>query len=391
VLYEHHPGYISWEQFLRHRQQLDDNRTVPDEPRRGVAREGSALLQGIVLCGRCGRRMSVRYLKSQVASYECTRVRTHLAGPSCQTLRAEGIDQAVAHALLEALTPAHLEIALAAFEAFETQARQIDQQWQRRLERAHYEAALAQRRYVAVEPDHRLVARSLERDWNAKLAQVEHLEQEYARLPATQVQPLSEPERQCILALAEDLPALWQASTTRQVERKRLLRLLIKEVTLTRGSDTIRIDIRWQTQACSTVIAPRPNRSYERWRTAPAVIEQVRVLAVQHTDAEIAAALNAQSLRPGKSEVFTTRKVKWVRRAYGIVSTCPLKTDAYRSGQRGDGRYSAKAAAQVLNVHVSTLSKWCRTGRLASIQAVPRSPRWITLTPEKIAQLRRPL
>ncbi len=232
VLREHHPAYISWEQFLHHQQRLDDNRTLRDDNRRGATREGAALLQGIVLCGRCGRRMTLRYLKGNIPSYECNQLHKQRGAKTCQSLRGDGVDRAVANALLEAMTPAQLEISLATFNALEAQARALDQQWQRRLERARYEAELARRRYLAVDPDHRLVARRLEQDWNAKLAEIEQLEREYADSPMAKHQPLSDRERAKILALAHDLPALWQAPTTTQTDHKQLLRLLIKEVTL---------------------------------------------------------------------------------------------------------------------------------------------------------------
>jgi hypothetical protein len=185
VLVEAHPGYISWEQFLRNQHRLDDNRTFRDQDRRAAVREGAALLQGIVLCGACGRRMSVRYLADgRRPQYECNQVHTHLAGKTCQSLRGDGIDAAVAQVFLQALTPAHLEVSLAALEQLEERARQIDRQWQLRLERARYEADLARRRFLNVEPENRLVARSLERDWNAKLAAVEQLERDFVTYQA---------------------------------------------------------------------------------------------------------------------------------------------------------------------------------------------------------------
>ncbi|MCB1767491.1 MAG: recombinase family protein [Candidatus Competibacteraceae bacterium] len=386
---DHHPGYIDWEQFVRNQRQLDDNRTTWDADRRGAVREGPALLQGIVRCGRCGRRMSIRYLKGDAPCYTCNQLHQHWGGPTCQSIPGAAVDQRVAAALLEALTPAQLDIALATFETLETQARHIDQQWQRRLERARYEAMLAQRRYRAVDPDHRLVARNLEQDWNARLAAVDQLEQEYAALPTQAILPLSDQERARIRALADDLPTLWQAPTTSWGKRKQVLRLLIKDVTLTRELDRIRIEIRWQTHACTTLTAPRPQPSYEQWRTPPAVIARIREWAARQTDAEMAAALNTQGWKPGHSDTFTAHKVRWIRRAYGITSGCPLKTDACPTGQRGDGRYSTQAAARLLNVHVSTLNKWCRAGRLPNIQATPRGPRWITLTPQAINQLQR--
>jgi DNA invertase Pin-like site-specific DNA recombinase len=158
----HHPGYITWDQFQRNQQRLDDNRTLPDQDRRGALREGLALLQGIVRCGRCGRRMSVRYLNNaSVPSYECNSYHTHFAGKTCQSIRGDGVDVAVARALLEAMRPAQLEVSMAAFDQVAAQARQLDRQWQLTLERARYEAELARRRFVSVEPENRLVARTL--------------------------------------------------------------------------------------------------------------------------------------------------------------------------------------------------------------------------------------
>ena len=180
----HHPGYITWDQFQRNQRRLDDNRTSPDEDRRGVPREGFALLQGIVRCGRCGRRMSVRYLKNgSIPSYECNSVHTHYAGKTCQSMRGDEIDAAVAQALLEAMRPAQLEVSMAAFDQVAAQARQLDRQWQLTLERARYEAELARRRFVAVEPENRLVVRTLEREWNERLAEIERMERDATLRP----------------------------------------------------------------------------------------------------------------------------------------------------------------------------------------------------------------
>ena len=387
---DHHPAYISWAQFLHHEQQLDDNRTVRDDERRGARREGNALLQGIVLCGHCGRRMTIRYLPGNVPSYECNQLHKQHGGKTCQSTRGDGIDRAVANALLEAITPAQLEISLATFEALEAQAQQLDQQWQRRLERARYEAELARRRYVAVDPDNRLVSRSLEKDWNAKLAEVEQLEHEYAELPASKRQPLSTAERDKILALTQDLPALWQAPTTTQTERKQLLRLLIKDVTVSKQGNMIRLAIRWQTNACTTLELTRPLPSHVAKRTAADGIERIRALAPTHTEAQIAEQLNAEGFKPGASDTFTAGKVNWIRFAYRIANGCPQAPGACRDGQRGDGRYSAKAAAELLNVDVSTVADWCNAGHLDFVQSAPHGPRWILLTPERLAELRKP-
>jgi hypothetical protein len=392
VCHNAHPGYLTWEQFLRNQQRLADNCTVGEGERRGAVREGAALLQGIVLCGRCGRRMTVRYYKDGATpSYECNQLHSQHAGPTCQFVRGDVVDAAVARLFLEALQPARLEVALATLDDLEAQARQVDRQWQLRLERARYDADLARRRCLAVEPENRLVARSLERDWNAKLAEREDLEREYATLPPWSARQLSADERQRILALASDLPTLWQAATTTPAQRKQLLRFLVADVTLSKQERTLAIAVRWQTQACTTVEVARPRRSCEARRTDAAVVERLGILAADHTDAQIASILNEEGLTPGMGSAFTAAKVHWVRYAYGITSGCPAAPGACASGQRGDGRYSVQAAAALLNVNISTVVTWCQAGRLDGVQASPHGPWWVRLTPETIAELRKPV
>jgi DNA invertase Pin-like site-specific DNA recombinase len=392
VRHDAHPGYITWEQFLRNQQRLDDNCTAPGEDRRGAVREGTALLQGLVLCGRCGRRMSVRYYKDGTTpSYECNQLHSHHAGPTCQFMRGDGVDAAVAQLFLQALQPAHLEVALATLEDLEAQARQLDRQWQLRLERLRYEAEVARRRFLAVEPENRLVARSLERAWNDKLVELDRLEREYQSVPSLRARPVSAEERQRILALAGDLPALWHAATTTPAQRKQLLRFLVRDVTLTKQQRTIAIAVRWQTHACTTMEVARPPRSCDARRTTGAVVDRIAALAATHTDAQIASILNEEGFTPGRGGAFTAAKVQWVRYAYGTGSGCPAAPGACAAGQRGDGRYSVQAAAALLNVNISTVVAWCQAGRLDGVQASPHGPWWVRLTPEIIAELRKPV
>jgi DNA invertase Pin-like site-specific DNA recombinase len=392
VLRDHHVGYLSWEQFMSNVQQLDANRTSRAEERPGAIREGSALLQGLVVCGRCGRRMTVRYMEDGLRPiYLCAQVHKDLAGKTCQFLRGDGIDQAVAHLFLAAMQPAHLQISLATLAQLEERARAVDRQWQLRLERARYEVDLARRRYIAVEPENRLVARSLERDWNQKLTALDRLEREYATHPTPHSLIVNPEERTRILALAQDVPLVWHAPTTTAAERKQLLRLLIKDVTLTKQATTIAIAVRWQTGACSTLDIPRPQRAADAKRTAPAVITRVRELARTHPDEQIAAQLNAEGFRSGSGGNFSTSKVEWIRYVYHIQNGCPRGPAACPTGQRGDGRYSVRAAAALLNVNVSTIAHWCQTGQLDGVQTAPHGPRWVRVTPEVIATLRKPV
>jgi len=392
LLREHHPGYISWAQFRRHQEQLADNRTFDREQHRGVVREGGALLQGIVGCGRCGRRMTVRYMPDGLRPiYVCAQVHKDFAGKTCQFMRGDGIDAAVAQLLLEAIEPAQLTIALEAVEHLDAQARAIDHQWQLRLERARYAADHARRRYLEVEPEYRLVARSLERDWNEKLTTLDQLERDYAEMRPTAWSHVSEAERQGIIDLVHDLPAVWRAKTTTHAERKHVVRLLIQDVMLPKLEKAVRVDVRWQTHACSTLEVPRPKPASVVRRTAPEVIECIRQWAPDHTDIAIAERLNQEGDRSGQDSVFTVSKVEWLRYAYGIKSGCPLGPAACPSGQRGDGRYSARTAADLLNVTVSTIADWCKAGKLDGVQVAPRGPWWVQLTPELISALRKPV
>ena len=392
VRLEAHPGYISWDTFQCNQHQLDDNRTWRAEEHRGAIREGPSLLQGIVLCGTCGRRMGIRYQRAgTLLMYECHQLHSRLAAKTCQTLRGDRVDQAVVQCFLEAIQPAQIEVALSALDQVEARARQLDQQWRRQLERAEYEADLARRRYQAVEPENRLVARSLEREWNEKLAAVERLEREYALAPKHAALSLSAAQREQIRRLAQDLPALWQAPTTTFAQRKQLLRWLIKDVTLTKRGNMVDLVIRWQTEALTHLAIPRHKKSWEVSQTSQQVVSRIRELAPTHPDTQIAALLNAEGAVAGKGGAFTASKVEWIRYAYAIPLCCPERPSAAKTGQRGDGRYSAQAAADLLNVDVSTIAEWCKLGKLEAVRATPHGPRWITLTPDLIATLRKPV
>ena len=391
VLLDRHPGYITWDQFLRNQRQLDDNRTWRAEEHRGAIREGPSLLQGIVLCGSCGRRMSIRYQRNgSVLMYECHQLHSQLAARTCQTMRGDRIDQAVVACFLQAIEPAHLEVALSALDQVEARAKQVESQWKRQIERAQYEADLARRRYKAVDPDNRLVARSLEREWNEKLAEVDKLQREHQLVPKAAALLLTASQREQIRRLAHDLPAIWHASTTTFVERKQLLRWLIKDVTLSKRGTIIDVVIRWQTEALTALSVPRYKMSWEERQTSPHVVERVREWSATHTATQIANRLNEEGLHPGLGGSFTASKVDWIRIAYHIPLACPEGPGFCPTGQRGDGRYSALAAAELLNVNVSTIADWCNAGILESVRAHPHGPRWITLTEDIIEKLRKP-
>ena len=375
LIREAHPGFISWDQYLRNQQQLEDNRTDRRDAR-GATRDGAALSQGIVICGKCGRRMNLRY-RDNTHYYRCQLAYQEYGEPLCQFIRGEEVDTEVAALLLEAMNPAQLNVSLQALEQVEAHTQQIEQHWRLRIERAEYEADLARRRYTAVDPENRLVTRSLERA--------------YAAAPHPSQFVSSPEERARILSLAQDFPAIWQASTTSNAERKQLLRFLVKDVTLTRRENDVHLGVRWQTGAVSARTIPRRMRIDEIWRTSEEVIACIRSLATHQTDRQIATQLNTEGLTTGIGQEFDRVRVRRVRLKYDIPAGYPEMPNPRANGPRGDGRYSAKSAAQLLNVSIGTINNWCRTSKLESVQAVSYGPRWITLTPKIIDKLRKPV
>jgi hypothetical protein len=277
--------------------------------------------------------MSVRYRDRSNLVYSCAQLHNRLTLPCCQSFRGDHVDAAVARAFLEAMQPAQLEVSMAALDHLTERAQRIEWQWQLARERVRYEADLAERRFKVVDPENRLVARSLERDWNEKLTEVERLDRENLQRPSLSVRLVDPKERQRILALAQDLPRLWQSPKTTNVERKQLLGFLIKDVTLFAEETTIEISIRWQTEACTALEVPRFRRAWDLHRTDPSVIELIRKLALTKTDTQIVSELNASGYRSGTKSAFNISILYQLRAAYGIESGCPALDSVPRDSE----------------------------------------------------------
>ena len=381
LIQEAFPGYITWEQYLQNQQRLREN-AQGSHWTRGAVRQGAVLLAGMVICGRCGRRMHARYGGRRPA-YACYRAHQAYGAPRCQHFTAPHVDEAVVAVFLQAVQPARLELALAAVEQVESRQQALAEQGQRRLERARYEVELARRRYERVDPDNRLVAAELERRWEEALQMQQRLEQEQAQ-GQRETAPLSEEEKDLIRRLAEDLPALWSAETTTNAERKRLLRCLIEDVTLDRFSKegVSIIHIRWHSGTSTTVEVERPQPGC---RTSPRAVRRIRELALRHADEEVAAILNEEGLRTGKGQVWTRNRVARVRRRRGIPSGCPCRPQ--KSGPRGDGLLPAEEVAERLGVSSSTVSRWFQEGILKGQQRKPNSMLWIRLSEQEQRRL----
>jgi DNA invertase Pin-like site-specific DNA recombinase len=375
LIHDHHPGYIGWEAFLSDRRRLAANNT-----QRGARppREGACLLQGIVLCGSCGRPMATTY--SRGPSYECGHSRADcVVTPHCRSVDAIQVDTAVAKRLLAVVAPDEIAVALAAADEVADRRRQSTRALELTVERARYQAARAERAFHQCEPENRLVARSLERRWELKLAALAEAE---AALATAQMQVAPLPPREVLAALARDLPCLWAAPSTSPRDRKRLLRTLVADVTLTSqaGANTVRIGIRWRAGAVEELTILRPALLYQHHRTDHAAVEMVDQMAGTGTpDPEIVAALNAAGLKTGVGRPFDVRAVRWLRYSHHLPptpDTPPLPDEA-----------TAAAVAEWCDVGESVVYYWLYRGFLQGRHM--RSGRWyIPFSPQVQAKCR---
>ena len=356
-----HPGYIGWDEYEANLARLHENAQANGaERRKSPPREGPALLQGLVLCGRCGGRMGVRYHTDHgqlVPEYHCQREAVEQARPLCQRVLGRDLDRAIGKLLVETVSPLALEVALAVGDELAARDAEADRLRHGVVERARYEADLAQRRYLRVDPDNRLVADSLEADWNAKLRALAGAQEDYERQRQGDGRVLDDEQRAAVLALATDFPRLWADPATPQRERKRMVRLLLEDVTLLRG-DAIVAHVRFRGGATRTLSLPLPLSAPDLRRTDPAVVAEVDRLLDDHTDAEIAAILDARGLRPSVSDRFSASVISHVRRTYRLEDRFPRL--------RRQGLLTLGEVSALMGAHPSTVKVWALEGRIAS-------------------------
>jgi hypothetical protein len=379
VLHHAFPGYISWEQYMQNQRLLRDNAQTAPSP--GAPRHGSALLAGLVSCAHCGRPMHVHYTHSP--GYVCDGAKRQFDEPRCARFTIEHVDAAVSGLLLETLQPAHLDAAIAAAADIDAGRKALAEHWRLRISRAQYDADMARRRHAKADPDLRLVAHSLEKDWEAKLALLHGLEREFALVQASSAAPLSPDEIARIRALASDIPALWESPLTTHEDRKRLLRCLIQDVTLdcrARPGFSL-ICVRWVTGAISSLSVQRPKAGGP---PAPAaLLARIRALAQTHTDDQIAAILNAEGTPMARNTgAWTLLRVRHFRNKHRIPSNTPYTTRVPDLVPRGDGLYKTSVVAKALGASFGMLLQWFNLGLLAGHQASPRSPLWLRFDPD---------
>src|SRR5215207_3550576 len=369
---DHHPGFIDWQTYQANQTRIGANIRPQAHQPGGAVREGAALLQGIAVCGKCGRKLAVHYRgRNSTPGYHCAgRDLVNGRGVYCLSVGGVQIDQAVAEAFCQALTPAGAQAAVAAAEQLEADHDAALGQWRLEVERTRYEAGLAERRYLAVDPDNRLVARGLERDWEAKLAQVAAAEAELATRQQRRPKTLTAQERAAIRALGDDVERVWHAPTTTDRDRKELLRTLLEEVIVTVDRDAARAELllRWRGGQASELTVELPRSHPPAIRTDEDTIALVRRLATHYPDATIAGILNRQGRRSARGLRFTATIVQGLRHHWGIGCYQPPTTPP-------DGELvTITRAAELLGVAPSTVHRWLADGFIAGEQPTPGAP-----------------
>jgi DNA invertase Pin-like site-specific DNA recombinase len=352
-----HQGYIDWERFEANQRRLADNAgAFGGERLSGPAREGPALLQGRVLCGLCGERMGVRYSRehgSSVPTYVCQETAVRRAGKTCQTVPGKIVDAAVAALLVEMMTPMTLAVTLEVQRELEMRAHETDAARRQHVERLRYDAELARRRYMKVDPDNRLVADTLEAEWNDKLRRHAEAADEYDRRSKQQAATLSAETRQRILGLAEQLPQIWNDPRVDFRDRKRIVRLLIDDVTLSKAQ-TITAHVRLPGGATRTLVLERPLPIAQIRKFKPELVVTVDQLLDQHCDREIADILNRDGWRTWEGKPFNLKKVAFIRQTYKLASR-------YKRLRRR-GMLTTREVAVKFGVSETAVHEWGRQG-----------------------------
>lgn len=357
-----HAGYISWEDYERNLRLLLNNAEAHGLQRcKGPPREGLALLQGMVLCGCCGRRMTIRYYTrngSNTPIYVCQSEGIQSASPICQTIHGSTIDAAIGSLLMESVSPMNVESAFRVQEEIKRRLDEADSIRKKDVERAQFEVDLARRRYMQVDPSNRLVADTLEADWNEKLRALRATQDTYEKHRQEDSKRFSEEKKAEIMALTSSFPRLWNDPSTSDRDRKRMARLLIEDVTLSKD-DHLHLGVRFRGGATKELTLPLPKTAFESWKTGSQIVKDINRLLDTHSDQEIADYFNSDGIKTGKGHVFTQSRINRIRQIYNL----PSRFDRLRA----KGWLTRQELSNKLGANGQTILRWAKEGRLETI------------------------
>jgi DNA invertase Pin-like site-specific DNA recombinase len=378
-----HAGYISWEEYQENQKRLRDNATQYHcQRQRTPPREGPALLQGLAICGKCGHRMFVSYHKRRghlYPDYTCNSGAQRYGEKRCQRIPGRDLDRAIGELLVATVNPLNLEVALAVERELQTRLEEVDHLRRQVVQRAQQEADLARRRYLQVDPDNRLVADQLEADWNGKLRALHSAQEEYQRQKETEQKFLQAEQREKILALASDFPRVWSDPELPYRERKRMVRLLLEDVTL-RKEDKLVVEVRYKGGALKSLAMPLPLPFSVLFRTRPEVVETIDSLLDEHDYQQIVDILNAQGLRSGSGQKFNMHIVGHICKQF------KLKTRRQRL--RDKGMLTRKEMARKIGVTQLRVTEWRLKGKLVGYRTnYKKEHLYPAPTPEQITAL----
>ena len=372
LIFDHCPAYISHEQYERNQRRVKENRLHPST--KGPPREGPALLGGLLFCGRCQKRMTVHYSGVGLTlRYVCQTGTYNADVPRCPGFSGRVLDALVTEKIMLALQPAALELSLQAANDLEDDRRKLDTDWRQRLERCRYDAERVQRQYCLVEPENRLVARELERQWEQALQQVANLEREYARFRQTHPTSLSDEQREQIRSLSQSLPALWQASTTSWADRQRIVRLLVERVVvhIQESSNLVDVSLQWSGGFTSQHDLIRPVPGYQQMVDYERLVSRIEELRGQRrTFAEIADTLNNEGFHPAQqAEQFDKDIVNRLFRK--LCPQRPVTKQLADQSLLGANEWFVLGLAERLKIPKNTLQQWIHRGWVHVVRQLP--------------------
>jgi excisionase family DNA binding protein len=366
---DHHEGYIDWDVYQSNQTMIAHNDNARGDAVRGAVKHGGALLAGLLRCGHCGAKLLAQYPGPHVIRYQCSGYLLNRDRACCVMFGGLRADRLVSEQLMQSLTAYSVEAAIEAIESLQSASDERIQQKAMALEHAHYEVTRARRQYDAVDPANRLVAAELERRWNQTLTAEAQMESELVALRQSRESPLTDAQKQDLLAFARDLPSLWDDPHSLPEHKKRLLRIALREIIVTCEGETIRLVLHWQGGDHTQIEFEKIRSGRHRYATDDDLVEIVRMLARIEPDARIAAILNRNQRRTAHGEIWTAKRICSLRNNHAI----PI----YREGEgQARGEMSVSEVATILDVTPTTVLRLIRLKQLPATQACVGAP-WI--------------